>query len=163
MLPSLIKLRNAIREVDNNHIIVAEGGWWASDMSLIDWTNPDVQSKSHVSSRWDNNLVFETHHYVGGDASKISALDGRVAIANKLNLPLILGEYGEDKSNVLRQLADYAESHMAGGFAWTAKKMFHDRTLWTVQPNDPYNQVLQCIKQQRACSDDVYQGFIKFA
>ena len=39
LLPSLITLRNAIREVDNNHIIVAEGSWWGSDLSKIDWTN----------------------------------------------------------------------------------------------------------------------------
>lgn len=91
LLNSMITMRNAIRQVDNNHIVVAEGSWWGSDMQKLDWTDPQTQSSTGVNARWDNNLVYQTHHY----SSDVSMLTGRLAITNKLGVPLILGEYGE--------------------------------------------------------------------
>ena len=47
---------------EDNHIIVAEGSWWGSDMVKLDWTDAQVQATSGISSRWDNNLVYQTCH-----------------------------------------------------------------------------------------------------
>lgn len=162
MLPSLIKIRNAIRQVDNNHIIVAEGSWWGSDMSKIDWSDATTQSKSGVNSRWDNNLVYETHHYVNGNAAAINDLNGRVAITNKLNIPLILGEYGEDTPTILRTMTDWAAANIAGAFPWTFKKMNQDKTLWTVNPNAAYQAVVSSINSGSS-NPGSYTGAIDFA
>lgn len=162
MLSSLIKIRNAIREVDNNHIIVAEGSWWASDMSKIDWSDATTQANSGVNSRWDNNLVYQTHHYVGGNAAAIADLNGRVAITNKLNVPLILGEYGEDSPSILRTMTDWAAANIAGAFPWSFKKMSHDKTLWTVNPNAAYSAVVNAINSGSS-NPGSYNGAIDFA
>ncbi len=163
LMPSLIQLRNAIREVDNNHIIVAEGGWWGSDFSVLDWTNAQTRNATGVTAKWDNNLVYETHHYVFGNTSAINDLNGRVALTNRLNIPLILGEYGEDNNSILRTMTDWAIANIAGYFPWSFKKMSHDKTLWTVLPNAAYNSVKNYIHSGGTPPVNAYSGMISFA
>lgn len=163
LMPSLIQMRNAIREVDNNHIIVAEGGWWGSDMSVLDWTNAQTRSATGVTAQWDSKLVYETHHYVFGNTAAINDLNGRVAITNKLNIPLILGEYGEDTNAILRTMTDWSIANIAGYFPWSFKKMSHDKTLWTVLPNDVYNSVKNYINSGGTPPANAYTGMISFA
>lgn len=163
LMPSLIQLRNAIREVDNNHIIVAEGGWWGSDFSVLDWTNAQTRNATGVTAKWDNNLVYETHHYVFGNANAINDLNGRVALTNRLNIPLILGEYGEDNNNILRTMTDWSITNIAGYFPWSFKKMSHDKTLWTITPNAIYSAVKNYISNGGTPPANAYSGMIGFA
>ena len=163
LLPSLIQLRNAIRSVDNNHIIVAEGGWWASQLQVLDWTDPATQAATGVTSRWDNNLVYETHHYVFGNAGALADMYTRDDITNRLNIPLILGEYGEDTNEIIRTATDWSINNIAGHFPWSFKKMSHDRTLWTVHPNNIYNQVKNFINNGGTPPAGAYQGMLDFA
>lgn len=163
LMPSLIQLRNAIREVDNNHIIVAEGGWWGSDLSVLDWTNTQTRNATGVTAKWDNNLVYETHHYVFGNTGAINDLNGRVALTNRLNIPLILGEYGEDNNSILRTMTDWSIVNIAGYFPWSFKKMSHDKTLWTVLPNAAYNSVKNYINSGGTPPANAYSGMISFA
>jgi|GEM_PF-586638 len=162
LMPSLIAMRNAIREVDNNHIIVAEGDWWASDLSVLDWTNSTTRNNTGVTARWDNNLVIETHHYIGGNAAALNDLYARAPITNNMGVPLILGEYGEDTTSILRAEADWAAANIAGSFAWSFKKMSHDKSLWTVMPNSVYSSVVSAINSNSAATS-TYNGMIDFA
>lgn len=163
LLPSMIEMRNAIREVDTNHMIVAEGGWWASQLQFLDWTNLETQAATGISSKWDDNLVYETHHYVFGNVGLLEELYARDDITNNLNIPLILGEYGEDTNNVIRQMTDWSLSNIAGHFPWSFKKMSHDRTLWTIQPNNAYNQVKNAINSNGTAPAGSYNAMINFA
>ncbi len=162
LLTSLITMRNAIREVDNNHIIVAEGDWWASDLNVLDWTNGTTQNNTGISSRWDNNLVIETHHYIFGNTAALADLYARDDITNRMGVPLILGEYGEDTAANLRTMADWSAANIAGSFAWSFKKMSHDKTLWTVMPNSVYSSVVNAINSNTSAAS-AYTGMIDFA
>lgn len=163
LLPSLIQMRNAIREVDNNHIIVAEGDWWGSDMESINWNNPATRAATGVTAKWDDNLVYQTHHYVFGNAGWIPDLYPRGDLTNSLGIPLILGEYGEDEPHILRTMTDWSINNIAGHFPWSFKKMSHARTLWTIQPNSIYNQVKNYINNGGTPPAGAYQGMINFA
>ncbi len=163
MMPAYIKMRNAIREVDTHHIIVAEGNWWGSDMSVLDWKNPATSAATNVSAAWDSNLVYETHHYVFGNAAGINDLNGRSAITNNLGVPLFLGEYGEDTNTILRAMTDWAINNTVGYFPWSFKKMYFDKTLWTVQPNDIYSSVKSFIKNGGTPPANAFAGMINFA
>lgn len=163
LLGSLIQMRNAIREVDNNHVIVAEGSWWGSDLNVLDWTNAQTRAATGVTAKWDSNLVYQTHHYVFGQAAAINDLNPRVALTNKLNIPLILGEYGEDNNTILRAMTDWSIANNVGYFPWSFKKMSHDRTLWTIQPNALYNSVKSFIKNGGTPPANAYSGMINFA
>mmetsp|Transcript_15201 Transcript_15201/g.23644 ORF Transcript_15201/g.23644 Transcript_15201/m.23644 type:complete len:1021 (-) Transcript_15201:146-3208(-) len=158
LLPSLVTMRNAIREVDNNHIIVAEGSWWSSDLTKIDWMDSQVQAQTGISSQWDDKLVYQIHHY--GPAS---GTYGREQITNKLNIPLFIGEYGETEENNLQAITDWAKQTLEGYMPWSFKKMSHDRTLWTIPPNDAYNQVKAYINNGGAPPTHLYSDMISFA
>lgn len=158
LLGSLITMRNAIREVDNNHIIVAEGSWWGSDMQKIDWMDPETQNITGINYRWDNNLVYQTHHY----STDVSLLDGRLAICDKLNVPMILGEYGESDNGNLRNMTDWCIENDVDYFPWSFKKMSHDKCLWTIHPNEPYNQLKNFINSGGTPPASLYDDMIDF-
>ncbi len=158
LLRSMKTMTDAIRQVDTNHVIVAEGSWWGSELDKLDWTNGSVQSVSGINSRWDNNLVYETHHY----STDASALNGRLDITNKLNLPMILGEYGESDNGSLRSMTDWCISHNVGYFPWSFKKMSFDKCLWTVNPNGPYNTLKDAINSNSAGPSSLYNDIISF-
>ena len=158
LLRSMVTMRNAIREVDNNHIIVAEGSWWSSELDKLDWTNGQVQSTSGVNSRWDNNIVYQTHHY----SSDVSALNGRKDICNKLNVPMILGEYGESDMGNLRNMTNWCLSNDVDYFPWSFKKMSHDKCLWTINPNDAYNTLKNAINSNSTGPGNLYNDMISF-
>ncbi|MEP3388176.1 MAG: carbohydrate-binding protein [Reichenbachiella sp.] len=162
LLPSLITMRNAIREVDNNHIIVAEGDHWGSDFSKIDWEDPLTQANTGVSARWDDNLVYQTHHYVFGNPHTISLLDGRKEITDRLNVPMMIGEYGEDENYIVRRMTDWAIDNNVDYFPWSFKKMSHDRTLWTIVPNQAYQQLKSFINYGNTPPASLYDDMIDF-
>ncbi len=162
LLGSLVTMRNAIREVDNNHIIVAEGSWWAADVQKLDWMDPTTQTLSGINYRWDNNLVYQTHHYVNS-VNDIAALNDRKAITDKLNIPLILGEYGETTELVIKAMTDWSKEHNVSYFPWSFKKISHHRTLWTVYPNDIYHAVKSYINNGGTPPPNAYVGMIDFA
>ncbi|WP_248216469.1 carbohydrate-binding protein [Microbulbifer sp. CAU 1566] len=163
LLPSLIAMRDAIREVDTNHAIIAEGSWWGSDMQKIDWTDADTQTNTGISTRWDDNLVYQTHHYVFGNTGWIPDLYPRADRTNNMGVPMILGEYGEDTNDIIRQLTDWSVNNIAGQFPWSFKKMSHDRTLWTIAPNSIYSQVVNYINHGGTPPANAYAGMIDFA
>ncbi|WP_111977729.1 carbohydrate-binding protein [Algibacillus agarilyticus] len=158
LLGSLIEMRDAIREVDTNHVIVAEGSWWSSDLTKIDWSDPLVQDATGVTSQWDDNLVYQLHHY--GPAS---GTYGRENITNNLNIPLIIGEYGESDNGNLKDMTDWAKANLSGYYPWSFKKMSHDKTLWTIPPNAAYTELKTYINNGGTAAPELYDAMIEFA
>lgn len=162
LLNSLITLRNAIRAVDNNHIIVAEGAWWASDLQKLDWLDANTQKHTGITYRWDNNLVYQTHHYTQ-QLEDIALLNERKSLTDKLNIPLILGEYGESSSLIIKKITQWSSDNAIGYFPWSFKKVAHNKALWTIYPNQLYRQVIRFINQGGTPPDKAYEGMIHFS
>ncbi|MEP3482310.1 MAG: cellulase family glycosylhydrolase [Fuerstiella sp.] len=158
LLGSMLKIRDLIREVDRNHMIVAEGSWWGSDLAKLDWTDVKVQAASGVSAAWDQNLVYELHHY-----GPVGDTIGREKMSAKLNIPIILGECGETDSNNLRATTKWAKENLAGCFPWSFKKMSHGKTLWTVPPNVAYDQLKKAVQDGAKPDAKLYDAMIQFA
>lgn len=158
LLPSMITMRNAIREVDANHIIVAEGSWWSSDLQKLDWTDSKVQSTTGVTKQWDDQLVYELHHY-----GPVKDTIGREKMSETLGIPIILGECGETDAGNLLATTQWARQNLAGCFPWSFKKMSHDKTLWTIPPNASYEQLKKCIKDGGSPPADLGDRIIDFA
>lgn len=158
LLSSYITMKNAIREVDNNHIIVVEGSWWGSDLSKIDWSNSTTQAQTGINAKWDDKLVYQIHHY-----GPVADTMGRENITNNLNIPLIIGEYGEtDEANLLA-ITNWAKENLAGYYPWSFKKMSHDKTLWTIPTNNDYEQVKNYINNGGTPPTHLYDAMINFA
>ena len=114
-LPGGIFLRNlyveitqAIREVDTRHIIFIEGNWFANDFTGL--TPP-----------WDDNMVYSPHKYwsYNDQASIQWVLDMR----EDFNVPLYLGESGENSNVWFRDAIRLFEDHDIGWAWWPMKKI----------------------------------------
>eukprot|EP00804_Cyclotella_cryptica_P018038 CCRYP_008322-RA/>CCRYP_008322-RA protein AED:0.05 eAED:0.05 QI:1251/1/1/1/1/1/2/224/695 len=117
-----------------------------------------VQSITGYSEQWDDNLVYQLHHY--GPAS---GTYGREAFAEKLNIPVFIGEYGETDESNLKAITDWAKETLEGYFPWSFKKMSHDRCLWTIPPNQAYNEVKNFINNGGTPPTHLYDEMIEFA
>jgi hypothetical protein len=114
-LPGGVALRNlyedvmdSIRTVDTTHIIFIEGNWFANDFTGL--TPP-----------WDDNFVYSPHKYwsVNDQASIQWVLDMR----NQYDVPLYLGETGENSNVWFRDAVRLYEDNNMGWAWWPMKKI----------------------------------------
>ena len=98
----------AIRQVDTNHLIIIEGNCWAGNYNGI-------------LPAWDNNLVVSFHKY--WDQPTAASLQPWVDMRNIWNLPVWLGESGENANEWFRQVVRYAEQANIGWSWWPWKKI----------------------------------------
>ncbi len=104
----LMDLTTAIRQVDTNHLIVIEGNCWGGNYNGI-------------LPAWDPNLVISFHKY--WDAPTVESLQGRVSLRDQWNMPLWLGETGENSNEWFREVVRYAEQANIGWAWWPWKKI----------------------------------------
>ena len=111
-------ITDAIREVDTNHIVFIEGNSYANDHSGL--TPP-----------WDDNFVYSFHKYWSSTGP--DDLDWIITLRNAYNVPLWLGESGENSNTWFtcsksRQGAHYFEQRAA---ASTIVRIFPTRITIT--------------------------------
>jgi endoglucanase len=122
----MIAITKAIREVDQKHIIIIEGNGFGNNYR-------------GVLPPWDNNMVLSFHKYgnFNTDASIKSFLDLR----KQYNLPLWLGESGENSNTWFTEAIGLAEKHGIGWAWWQGKKMGINNPLEIKRP-EGYDQLL---------------------
>jgi endoglucanase len=103
-----IDITDAIREVDTNHIVFIEGNWWAT---AFDGLIPP----------WDDNMVYSFHKYWNQtDQGTIQYL---INLRNNTNVPLWLGESGENSNDWFRECVDLMDKNNIGWAWWPHKKI----------------------------------------
>lgn len=103
-----IRITDTIRAVDTNHIIFIEGNWFATDFTGL--TPP-----------WDNNMVYSFHKYWNSnDQGSIQYL---LNIRNEFNVPLWLGESGENSNKWMVDCIELMQRNNIGWCWWTHKKI----------------------------------------
>ncbi len=103
-----IRITNAIREVDNNHIVFIEGNWYATDFNGL--TPP-----------WDNNMVYSFHKY--WNETNTSSIGYLLNIRNQYNVPLWLGETGENSNQWFAENIELMAQNNIGWAWWPHKKI----------------------------------------
>jgi len=121
------QVTTAIREVDQNHIIIIEGNWFANDFTGL--TPP-----------WDDNMAYGPHKYwsINDQASIQWILD----IRNNHNVPLYLGESGENSNVWFRDAIKLLEDNDIGWAWWPMKKIEAIAGPLSVEKSDGYQQLL---------------------
>jgi endoglucanase len=102
-----IQITNAIRAVDINHMIIIEGNWFANDYTGL--TPP-----------WDNNMVYSGHKY--WNYNTLSDLNFLLSMRESWNVPIWLGESGENSNSWFTSLIELCESNSIGWSWWPVKK-----------------------------------------
>ena len=109
LLKQLYKtITDSIRTVDTNHILFIEGNWFANDFTGL--TPP-----------WDDNMVYSPHKYwsTNDQASIQWVLD----IRDTYNVPLFLGESGENSNTWFRDAIHLLKANNIGWAWWPMKKI----------------------------------------
>ncbi len=101
-------IRSAIRSVDQNHILFIEGNWYATDFT-------------NLTPPFDGNMVYSFHKY--WNETGIETIQNYLAVRNAYNIPLWLGESGENSNQWFAEMIELVESNNIGWNWWTHKKL----------------------------------------
>lgn len=117
----------AIREVDKKHIIFIEGNGWGNNYNGL----PAI---------WDNNMAFSFHKYwnYNDDPTLQFALDLR----EKHNMPIWLGETGENSNVWFTELIQLLGKHNIGYAFWPMKKIDNIAGITNVKITPEYEKLL---------------------
>ena len=143
-------ITNVIREVDTNHIIFIEGNSFANDHSGL--TPP-----------WDNNMVYSFHKYWSGTGA--NDLDWILALRNAYNVPIWLGESGENSNTWYTDLIRLCETNNVGWSWWPVKKNGLNNVL-SVNLNKSYDDLIKYWKGEISTAptvDEAFQAVLQWA
>jgi hypothetical protein len=122
-----IEITKAIRQVDKNNIIYIEGNGWANNFNGI----PD---------KWDDNMVLSFHKYWNPNSQE--SINGFIALGQKHNLPLWLGESGENSNKWFTDCIELVEKNRIGWAWWPLKKITSIVNPLTIIAPDGYESLL---------------------
>jgi len=115
----MVDITSAIRTVDKRHIIIIEGNGWGNNYRGI-------------FPVWDNNMVLSFHKYWNPNTE--DAIRGSLSLREKYNIPLWLGESGENSDQWYHDAVRLAESHDIGWSWWPLKKIGTNQPLEVIMP-----------------------------
>jgi endoglucanase len=121
-----VNITNAIREVDQNHMIIIEGNWFANDYTGL--TPP-----------WDDNMLYSFHKY--WNYNTLGSIQWMITLRNTYNVPIWLGETGENSNSWFSDLVKLAEQNKIGWSWWPVKKAGINNVLM-VPESQQYNNLL---------------------
>lgn len=122
----MMDITKVIREVDTKHIIIIEGNGFGNNYR-------------GVLPVWDNNMVLSFHKY--GNFNTTDAIRNFLNLRDQHNIPLWLGESGENSNTWFTEAISLVESHDIGWAWWQEKKMGLRNPLEIKIPQD-YQQLL---------------------
>ena len=125
----------AIRAVDQNHIIFIEGNWFANDFTGL--TPP-----------WDDNMVYSPHKYWSFNTE--TDLDWVLPMRETYNVPLYLGESGENGNVWFRDAIALLEKNNVGWAWWPLKKFQSISCPLSVNQTFGYQAILNYWKGEGA-------------
>jgi endoglucanase len=122
----MMDITNAIRAVDKNHIIIIEGNGWGNNYNGI-------------MPPWDNNMVLSFHKY--WNFNNTGAIQKILDARNTYNVPVWLGETGENSNVWFTEAVQLLEANNIGWAWWPLKKLGNNNPM-QVQSNADYEKVL---------------------
>lgn len=123
----LTEITVAIRQVDRNHIIFIEGNHFATDFEGL--TPP-----------WDENMVYSFHKYWSPTTKE--TIQKFLDIRDEYNVPLWMGESGENKNEWYRSAVQLFEADSIGWAWWTLKKLDSESGIMSVTIPDGYQEIV---------------------
>jgi len=122
-----IEATQAIRAVDQNHIIFIGGNSWSNDFSGL--TPP-----------WDSNLVYEFHKY--WSYNDTASIQWVLDMQNQYNIPLWCGETGENSNVWYRDAMNLYETNNIGWSCWPYKRIATTVAPYSIPSNSNYEAII---------------------
>ncbi|MDR7090237.1 hypothetical protein J2X05_002259 [Cellvibrio fibrivorans] len=118
----MVDVTKAIRSVDTKHMIIIEGNCWGNNYA-------------GVLPQWDNNMVLSFHKYWNNNT--LDDIKSHLDLRAKYNMPIWLGESGENSNLWFTDAIALVESQGIGWAWWPLKKLGFNNPL-EVKPNAGY-------------------------
>jgi len=134
--PVYMKAVEAIREVDNNHIIMLGGAQWNSNFSVF------------TDLKFDDNIMYTCHRY-WCDTLQTNIQDF-VDFRDSVNLPLFMGETGENTNEWISAWTRLMIRNNIGYTYWPYKKMGSERGMVTVPTPENWDLVVKFTEAPRS-------------
>ena len=141
-----VKITNAIRtDVGDNHILFIEGNWFANDFTGL--TPP-----------WDYNLVYSPHKY--WSPVDQGYLDWMLPLRDTLNVPLFVGETGENSNFWYRDAVKVFEENGIGWAWWPFKRIGAIQPPLSINYNDKYKNIVDYWNGEKSApsKEDAIEG-----
>lgn len=119
------RLVDAIREVDQNHMMIFEGNCWCNNFNGL----PEIE-------KWDDNLCLEFHKY--WTTNDIGSIQFILDLRNKHNVPVWCGESGENSNHWYTEAVKLFEDNKIGWSWWTWKKIGSITGIYTIKAPEGY-------------------------
>lgn len=125
-----------IRKKDKNHLILAEGNFYASDFY-------------DMLERWDDNLVFANHYYgPQNEANPNPELSKIKQQGADLGIPLFCNEFGENYDRWLNDArTDYEIENVSWAF-WAWKRQETERAIYSHGATKAWNKITNYLKDK---------------
>lgn len=120
-------ITEAIRQVDKNHIIIIEGNGWGNNYNGL-------------IPLWDDNMVLSFHKYWTNNSTE--AIQNILDIRQKLNVPVWLGETGENSNVWFTELNQLVLKNNIGYAYWPMKKIDNIAGVTSVKITPEYQKLL---------------------
>lgn len=120
-------ITEAIRTVDKKHIVILEGNGWGNNYNGL-------------TPLWDNNLVFSFHKYWNNNDD--ATLKPILELREKHNIPIWLGETGENSNVWFTELIQLLDKHNIGYAFWPMKKIDNIAGITNVKITPEYQKLL---------------------
>jgi endoglucanase len=128
-----IEITDSIRAADTSHIVFIEGNWFANDFTGL-------------SVPWDANMVYSPHKY--WNYNDIGSIQWMLNLRNNSNLPVWLGESGENSNTWFRDAITLLEEYNIGWAWWPWKKISSVIGPVSVIMTDEYQELLDYWNRQ---------------
>jgi len=144
------EISDAIREVDKKHIIILEGNGWGNNYNGL-------------IPLWDNNLVLSFHKYWTTNTQE--AVKSIVDLRQKLNVPVWLGETGENSNVWFTELNQLLLKNNIGYAYWPMKKIDNIAGVTNVEITSDYQKLLDYWKNggQKPTKEFALKTLLKIA
>jgi endoglucanase len=136
-LESVYKMAvTAIRKFDKNHIVLLGGAQWNSNFAVFtDW-------------HFDKKMMYTCHIY-GCDTVQ-SSIQNFVNFRNKVNLPMYMGETGENKDEWISAFHKLLEKNNIGWTYWPYKKIANTAGMVKIIAPQKWGLIVDYAKKDRS-------------
>jgi len=138
--PLYRKITAAIRSVDKNHLIFLGGAQWDSNFKVF-------------GAPFDSKLVYTFHKY--WTETTQSVIQEYVDFGSKYNVPVWMGESGENTYEWIDSFRKLLEKNQIGWCFWTFKRLNAKATIASIKKPEHWDVIVEFAENPRLNFEEV--------
>lgn len=139
--PLYKRVTKAIREVDNNHIVILGGAQWNGNFEPFhDW-------------KFDNKIIYSCHRY-GGEPTQ-QAIQSIIDFRDKTQLPMFMGEIGHNTDQWQADFCATMRRANIGYTFWPYKKLENSCIMGIKKPAEWDSVIVKFAEADRSSFDAI--------